>query len=92
MSDTSRQSKLDELRTKTDGDLANIIHRELASGMELASANDFDSADHATAEQAYAIAMKFVTTIDDTAEVAALNLQSIQLRKAIDERVHARPA
>jgi len=92
MSESTRQSKLDELRAKTDGDLANVIHRELASGMELASANDFDSADHATAEQAYAIAMKFLTTIDDPAEVAALHLKSSQLRKAIDERVQTSPA
>jgi hypothetical protein len=91
MSDTSRQSKLDELRTKTDGDLANVIHSELAFGMELATGKNFDSASHASAEEAYAIAVKFLTTIDDPAEVAALNLQSIQLRKAIDERVQARP-
>jgi hypothetical protein len=51
MSDTSRQSKLDELRAKTDVDLANVIHGELASAMELATANDFNSADHATAEE-----------------------------------------
>ena len=92
MSDRSRESKLAELRAKTDRDLADVIHRELAFGMELASANDFDSADHASAEQAYAIAIKFLATIDDPAEVAALNLQSIQLRKAIDERVQPRPA
>ena len=92
MSDTSRQSKLDELRTKTDGDLANVIHSELAFGMELATGKNFDSAGHASAEEAYAIAVKFLTTIDDPAEVAALNLQSIQLRKAIDERVQPRPA
>ena len=92
MSDTSRRSKLAELRKKTDGDLANIIDRELAFGIELANANDFDLADHATAEQAYAIAMKFLTTIDDPNEVAALRRKSTQLRKAIDERVQARPA
>ncbi len=92
MSDTSRQSKLDELRAKTDEDLADVIHRELASGMELASANDFDSADHASAEQAYAIAIKFLATIDDPAEVAALHRKSAQLRKAIDERLLASPA
>ena len=91
MSDTSRQSKLDELRTKTDGDLANVIHSELAFGMELATGKNFDSVRHASAEEAYAIAVKFLTTIDDPAEVAALNLQSIQLRKAIDERVQPRP-
>ena len=67
------------------------IHRELAFGMELATGKNFDSASHASAEEAYAIAVKFLTTIDDPAEVAALNLQSIQLRKAIDERVQARP-
>ena len=92
MSDTSRQSRLDELRAKTDEDLADVIHRELASGMELASANDFDSADHASAEQAYAIAIKFLATIDDPAEVAALHRKSAQLRKAIDERLLASPA
>jgi len=92
MSDTSRQSKLDELRAKTDEDLADVIHRELASGMELASANDFDSADHASAEQAYAIAIRFLTTLADPAEVAALHLESSQLRKAIDERLLASPA
>jgi len=52
MSDTSRQSKLDELRTKTDGDLANVIHSELAFGMELATGKNFDSASHASAEEA----------------------------------------
>ena len=92
MSDTSRRSKLDELRAKTDRDLANLLHHELAFGMEGVSANDFDSADHATAEEAYAIAMKFLTTLDDPAEVAALHLKSSQLRKAIDERVQALPA
>jgi hypothetical protein len=92
MIDRSRQSKLAELRAKTDGDLANVIHRELALGMELATANIFDSADHASAEQAYAIAMKFLPTLYDPAEVAALHLKSSQLRKAIDERVLARPA
>ena len=92
MSDTSRQSKLDELRAKTDGDLANVLHRELAVGMELATANNFDSASHAAAEEAYAIAMKFLTTLDDPAEVAALHLKSAQLRKAIDERLQASPA
>ena len=92
MSDRSRESKLAELRAKTDGDLANVIHRELAFGIELASANDFDAVDHAIAEQAYAIAMKFLTTLDDPAEVAALHRKSTQLRKAIDERVQARPA
>ena len=86
MSDTSRQSKLDELRAKTDEDLADVIHRELASGIQLASANDFDSADHASAEQAYAVAMKFLTTLADPAAVAALHRKSNQLRKAIDER------
>src|SRR5713226_2882466 len=84
MSDRSRQSKLDQLRAKTDGDLANVIHRELAFGIELASADDFDSADHTSAEQAYAIAMKFLATLDDPAEVAALDRKSNQLRKAID--------
>ena len=92
MSDRSRESKLAELRAKTDGDLADVIHRELASGMELASASNFDSADHARAEQAYAIAIKFLTTIDDPAEVAALHLKSTQLRKAIDERLLPSPA
>jgi len=89
MSDRSRESKLAELRAKTDGDLANVIHRELAFGMELASANDFDSADHARAEQAYAIALKFQPTLADPAEVAELHRKSTQLRKAIDERVQA---
>ena len=92
MSERSRQSKLAELRAKTDGDLANIIHRELASGIALTSANNFDSADHASAEQAYAIAMKFLTTLADPAAVAALHRKSSQLRKAIDERVQARTA
>ena len=91
MTDRSRESKLAELRAKTDEDLAEVIHRELASGMELATANNFDSADHATAE-AYAIAMKFLTTLDDPVEVAALQRRSSQLRKAIDERVQARSA
>ena len=92
MSDTSRQSKLDELRAKTDGDLSNLLHHELAFGMERVTATDFDSADHATAEEAYAIAMKFLTTLDDPAEVAALHLKSSQLRKAIDERVQTKSA
>jgi hypothetical protein len=92
MSDRSRQSKLAELRAKTDGDLANVIHRELAFGIALAAANIFDSASHATAEQAYAIAMKFLPMLDDPAEVAALHLKSSQLRKAIDERLQASPA
>ncbi len=92
MNDRSRQSKLAELRIKTDGDLANIIHRELASGIALTTANNFDSTDHATAEQAYAIAIKFLTTIDDPAEVAALHRKSSHLRKAIDERVQTKSA
>jgi hypothetical protein len=92
MSDRSRESKLAELRAKTDVDLANVIHRELASGIALATANDFDSADYASAEQAYAIAMKFLSTLDDPAEVAALHRKSSQLRKAMDERVQARTA
>ena len=92
MTDRSRESKLAELRAKTDGDLANVIHRELAFGMEFASANDFDSADHASAEEAYAIAMKFLTALDDPAAVTALHQKSSQLRKAIDERVQTRPA
>ncbi len=92
MSDTSRQSKLNELRAKTDGDLANLIHRELTSAMELATADDFDSAEHAAAEEAYAIAMKFLTTLADPAAVTALHQKSSQLRKAIDVRVQARPA
>jgi hypothetical protein len=92
MSDISRRSKLAELRAKTDGDLANVIHTELAFGIELASANDFDAADHATAEQAYAMAMKFLETLDDPSELAALHQKSTQLRKAIDERAQARPA
>ena len=91
MSDTARQSKLDELRTKTDVNLANIIHRELALGIELATGNDFDSADHATSEQAYAVATKLLITLEDPAEVAALHLKSAQLRKAIDERLQASP-
>ena len=92
MSDRSRQSKLAELRAKTDGDLANVIHNELALGIALATANNFGSADHANAEQAYALAMKFLPTLDDPAEVAALHLKSSQLRKAIDERIQAKPA
>jgi hypothetical protein len=92
MSDTSRQSKLAELRAKTDEDLADVIHRELAVGIALATTNDFDSADHATAEQAYAMAMKFLETLDDPSELAALHQKSTQLRKAIDERAQARPA
>ena len=92
MSDTSRQSKLAELRAKTDGDLVNVIHTELASGMELATGSNFGSADHASAEQAYAIAMKFLETLDDPSELAALHQKSTQLRKAIDERAQARPA
>ena len=92
MSDRSRESKLAELRAKTDEDLADVIHRELASGIELASANDFDSADHASAEQTYAIATKLLITLADPAAVAALHLKSSQLRKAIDKRVQARPA
>jgi hypothetical protein len=92
MSDRSRQSKLAELREKTDGDLANIIHRELAFGIALATANNFDSTNHATAEQAYVIAMRFLPTLDDPAEAAALHRNSSQLRKTIDERVHARTA
>ena len=91
MTDRSRESKLAELRAKTDEDLAEVIHRELASGIELASANDFDAADHASAEQAYAIAMKFLATLADPAAVAALHLKSSQLRKAIDERIQAKP-
>ena len=89
MSDRSRESKLAELRAKTDGDLANVIHHELAFGMELATADNFDSTNHASAEQAYAIAMKFLPTLADPAEVAALHRKSRQLRKAIDERVQA---
>src|SRR5437879_10421090 len=85
MSESTRQSKLDELRRKTDGNLANIIHRELAFGIELTTENDFDSADHATSEQAYAVAMKFLTTLADPADVAALHQKASQLRKAIDE-------
>ena len=92
MSDTSRKSKLAELRAKTDEDLADVIHRELASALELATANDFDAADHATAEQAYAMAMKFLETLDDPSELAALHQKSTQLRKAIGERLLARPA
>ena len=38
MSDRSRESKLAELRAKTDGDLANVIHSELASGIALTTA------------------------------------------------------
>jgi len=91
MTDRSRESKLAELRAKTDEDLAEVIHRELASGIELASANDFDAGDHASAEQAYAIAMKFLATLADPAAVAALHLKSSQLRKAIDERIQAKP-
>jgi len=59
-------------------------------GMELA--NDFDSADHATAEQAYALATKLLITLADPAEVAALHQKESQLRKAIDERVQTTSA
>ena len=61
-------------------------------GMELANANDFDSADHATAEQAYALATKLLITLADPAEVAALHQKESQLRKAIDERVQTTSA
>ena len=80
------------LRRKTDGNLANIIHRELAFDIELAAGNDFDFADHATSEQAYAVAMKFLTTLADPADVAALHQKASQLRKATDERVQTKPA
>jgi hypothetical protein len=90
MSERSRQSKLAELRAKTDQDLAHVIHSELGVGIALASANDFDSANHASAEQAYASAMKFLPKLDDPAEVAAVETKSKQLRKAIDKRVQTR--
>jgi hypothetical protein len=87
MSDRTRQSKLAELHTKTDVDLANIIDGELATGIALTSANVFNSADHANAEQAYADATKFLTKLDDPAEVATLDTKAKELRQAIDERV-----
>ena len=87
MRERSRQAKLAELRAKTDQDLANVIQDELGVGIALASANGFDPADHATAEQAYASAMKFLPKLGDAAEVTALERKSKQLRKAIDERV-----
>ena len=87
MSDRTRQSKLAELHAKTDVDLANIIDGELAMGIALTSANVFNSADHASAEQAYADATKFLTKLDDPAELATLDTKAKELREAIDERV-----
>ena len=87
MREKSRQSKLAELRAKTDQDLAGVIDGELGVGIALTTANDFDSADHASAEQAYASAMKFLPKLDDPAEVAALERKTKRLRKAIDQRV-----
>ena len=88
MNERSRQSKLAELRAKTDQDLAGVIHGELGVGIALTSANDFDSANHAIAEKAYESALKFLPKLGDPAEVAALERKSKQLRRAIDERVN----
>ena len=86
MTDRSRESKLAELRAKTDGDLITVINLELTLGVALTSANDFNSADHASAEQAYANATKFLTKLDGSPEVAALDTKAKELRQAIDER------
>jgi hypothetical protein len=88
MTDTSRESNLVELHAKTDVDLASVIHGELALGAALTSAKDFDTADRASAEQAYENATKYLTKLDDPAEVAALDTKAKGvLRQAIDERV-----
>ena len=87
MTDTSRESKLAELHAKTDVDLAGVIQSELALGAALTRAKDFDIADRASAEQAYANATKYLTKLDDPAEVAALDTKAEELRQAIDERV-----
>ena len=89
MNNTSTAAKLAELHAKTDVDLANIIQRELALGMALACANDFDPAGQATAELAYATATRLLTKVDDLFQATALAHRSEQLRKALDQRAQS---
>lgn len=75
MTATLEQSKLAELRVKTDQELAGLINDQLELGLRLtliaegqSSAYDFGKAEPNRAEKTYADALKLLPMVDDPTE------------------------
>jgi hypothetical protein len=89
----SNESKLAELRARTDRQLINIINSELERGLHLALlAAETESAYHfgvtqlhdAEAEKACAYARTLLTRVDNTNERRRLESKVLRLRAALD--------
>jgi hypothetical protein len=93
MSSTSTQSKLAELRAKTDRELVVVIEGELERGLHLARAAEETSPveglgseelPHVTAEAAYADAAKLLAIVDDLGDRQRLEWKLERLRQILN--------
>jgi hypothetical protein len=89
MSDTSRVSKLAELRSKTDRQLAGLIDNALERGFRLSGL----ASERAGAERTYAEISTLLTKVEDPAERWRLENKLQRLRAALNDlRPAERPA
>ena len=89
MTATSQQSKLAELRAKTDRQLVSIIENALEVGLLLAANEaDVDPAGllHRRAANIYADAVMLVEKVEDVSERRRLEEKLRRVRNALDRR------
>jgi hypothetical protein len=81
MNCASTQSKLAQLRAKTDQQLSQIIERGLQSALKLL---ELAEPEHARAEKAYAEGVKLLPMVDDPQERRRLNHMLVQVRESLE--------
>jgi hypothetical protein len=91
MSSASKTSKLTELRTKTDRELAELIENELELGIQFAFlaqsvADEFESgaSPQLRAEKIYTEAVQLLPKVDDRTEAQRLTRKLRKLRQELD--------
>jgi hypothetical protein len=91
MSSASKTSKLAELRTKTDRELAELIENELELGIQFAFlaqsvADEFESgtSPQLRAEKIYTEAVQLLPKVDDRAEAQRLTRKLRKLRQELN--------
>jgi hypothetical protein len=95
MTATAQQSKLAELRARTDRDLVRIIDNALEVALLLAANEpDVDPAGglHRRAADIYADAVMLVEKVEDVREQRRLEGKLRQLRNALDRQVQVQKA
>ena len=98
-SKVQKPSKLAELRTKTDRELALLIDKQLELSLQLVlindtSANDFGSATNSQIEarKICARVAQLLARVDDPDEYRRLQRKMIRLKAALESQTRARPA